>query len=77
MRLPLVRRCAYAIAAVIGTIYALYVVALKWSGSTSGGPLGDVGEFLLVLTAVVFFAIGLFVDEAYRGDPPSRPPATE
>ena len=59
-------RRAYRIAVVLGTSYAGYVVTLKLMHRPLGGPLGDVGEFLLVLASVTAFAVGLFADEASR-----------
>jgi len=60
------RRWAYRLSALLAAAYAVYVVVLKLSGVTTGGALGDVGEFLLVLASVTLFAVGLFVDEALR-----------
>ena len=68
MRATTLRRWAYRISAVLGLAYAVYVVVLKWSGTTTGGPLGDVGEFLLVLACVTLFSVGLFADEAERAN---------
>ena len=66
------RRWAYRLAAVLSGLYAVYVIGLKLAQRVTGGPLGEVGEFLLVLAAVSAFAIGLFADEASRpaGDTP-------
>lgn len=61
-----VRRWAYRLAAVLGTIYAVYVVVLKLANRVTGGPLGEVGEFLLVLACITAFSIGLFADESQR-----------
>jgi uncharacterized membrane protein (DUF485 family) len=61
-----VRRWAYRLAAVLALVYATYVLVLKFQGRVMGGPLGEVGEFVLVLVAVSAFAVGLFADEAYR-----------
>jgi hypothetical protein len=66
MRATTLRRWAYRTSALLGLAYAVYVIGLKWSGTTSGGPLGDVGEFLLVLACVTLFSVGLFADEAVR-----------
>ena len=66
MSLSTVQRSAYRLAALLGLGYAIYVVVLKLMGRVMGGPLGDVGEFLLVLAAVTAFAVGLFADEAGR-----------
>ena len=60
------RRLAYRLAAVLGLGYGAYVVVLKLMRRVTGGPLGEVGEFLLVLAAVTAFAAGLFADEAER-----------
>jgi hypothetical protein len=68
MRATTLRRWAYRISAVLGLAYAVYVVVLKLSGTTTGGPLGDVGEFLLVLACVTLFSVGLFADEAERAN---------
>lgn len=64
--LTAVRRSCHILAALLGLAYVGYVLFLKFTGRTLGGPLGDVGEFLLVLAAVTAFGIGLFVDEAQR-----------
>ena len=61
-----VRRWAYRLAALLGTIYVVYVVALKLANRVTGGPLGEVGEFLLVLACITAFSIGLFADESHR-----------
>jgi hypothetical protein len=61
------RRIAYGLSALLGLAYAGYVLAAKWAASASGGALGDVGEFLLVLACVTAFCVGLFADEAARG----------
>lgn len=66
MSLFTVQRLAYRLAALLGLGYAIYVVVLKFMGRVMGGPLGEVGEFLLVLAAVTAFAVGLFADEASR-----------
>ena len=63
------RRLAYRLAAVLGLGYGGYVVVLKFMRRVTGGPLGEVGEFLLVLAAVTAFAAGLFADEAIRKRP--------
>jgi len=60
------RRWAYRLAAVLGVAYVVYVIGLKWAHRVTGGPLGEVGEFLLVLCGVTAFAVGLFADEAAR-----------
>lgn len=66
------RRYAYRLAGVLGAAYVIYVVALKLSGRMVSGPLGEVGEFCLVLASVTCFSIGLFADEATRRDDPHR-----
>ena len=60
------RRNAYRLAAALSLVYLGYVVTLKLMHRPLGGPLGDVGEFLLVLASVIAFAVGLFADEASR-----------
>jgi hypothetical protein len=60
------RTWAYRAAAVLGSMYVIYVLGLKLANRVMGGPLGDLGEFGLVLAAVSAFAIGLFADEATR-----------
>lgn len=67
---PALRRAAYGLAAVLATVYVVYVVVLKLMHRVAGGPLGDLGEFLLVLACVTAFCIGLFADEAVRGQRP-------
>ena len=64
------RRWSYRLAAALGVVYVVYVLALKMAHRVAGGPLGELGEFLLVLCAVTVFAVGLFADEAVRGGPP-------
>lgn len=66
MTAPTLRRLAYGLAAVLALGYAIYVVVLKLMQRVMGGPLGEVGEFLLVLAAVTAFAVGLFADESDR-----------
>lgn len=61
------RRWSYGLAAVLGVVYGVYVIALKMAHRVTGGPLGDLGEFFIVLFAVAAFAVGLFADEAVRG----------
>ena len=64
---PLVlRRWSYRLSAALGLAYALYVVITKLMPGASRGPLGELGEFLLVLAAVTLLSIGLFADEAVR-----------
>ncbi|MBP6852598.1 MAG: hypothetical protein KA164_13405 [Rhodoferax sp.] len=46
---------------------------MKWLSRPLGGPLGDVGEFLLVLFCVSAFAIGLFIEEAHLANKPRDP----
>ena len=60
------RRNAYRLAAGLALVYLGYVITLKLMHRPLGGPLGDVGEFLLVLASVTAFAVGLFADEASR-----------
>lgn len=60
------RRWSYRLSAVLAVAYVGYVLWLKFSGRVMGGPLGDLGEFLLVLASVTALAIGLFADEAQR-----------
>ena len=66
MSTPLIRRLAYGSSAALAVVYAGYVLVLKFLQRPTGGPLGDVGEFLLVLACVTAFAVGLFVDESAR-----------
>lgn len=83
-RLPMnattLRRLAYRLSVVLALAYVGYVVSLKLAHRVVGGPLGELGEFLLVLACVTAFAVGLFADEAQRGsqqpqDPhPPNPP---
>ena len=61
------RRWSYALSALLGLAYAVYVVVTKLMPGASRGPLGELGEFLLVLASVTLLAIGLFADEAARG----------
>jgi len=70
MNVVTLRRIAYIASALLGLAYAGYVLAAKWAASTTGGPLGDVGEFLLVFACVTAFCVGLFADEAVRGARP-------
>jgi hypothetical protein len=79
MSIVLLRRWAYRSAVMLGLVYVGYVLVLKVLNRTSAGPLGDVGEFLLVLASVSSFAIGLFADERQRSDPsePSPHPQEE
>lgn len=66
------RRWAYRIAALLAVVYVGYVLVLKVMNRPTGGPLGEVGEFLLVLASVTAFAVGLFADETLRAT--SSPP---
>lgn len=58
------RRWCYRLSAVLGLAYAVYVVVMKLTQRVTGGPLGDVGEFALVLACITALSIGLFADEA-------------
>ena len=60
------RRRAYQLSGLLALGYAGYVVVLKLMHRPTGGPLGEVGEFLLVLACVTAFAVGLFADESHR-----------
>ena len=71
--MPTVRRVAYRLAVLLALAYVAYVIGLKVAHRATGGPLGDIGEFLLVLAAVTAFAVGLFVDEALIERPESPP----
>ena len=66
MKADVLRRWAYRLSAVLGVVYVIYVIALKASQRVTGGPLGELGEFFLVLACVTAFAVGLFADEAAR-----------
>lgn len=66
MTLPQFRRLAYCTSALLAAGYAVYVVVLKAMHRVVGGPLGELGEFVLVLAAVTAFVVGLFIDEAMR-----------
>ncbi|MEO5735008.1 MAG: hypothetical protein ABIN96_05665 [Rubrivivax sp.] len=68
------RRWSYRLALLLGLLYVTYVLTMKFSGRVLGGPLGDLGEFALVLLATVAFAVGLFADEASRATPDSIDP---
>ena len=59
----LLRRWAYSLAAVLGLAYALYVIVMKLSDRVTSGPLGELGEFFLVLISVTALSVGLFADE--------------
>ncbi len=66
MSLTGLRRTFQALALLLGLAYVGYVLFLKFSGRAIGGPLGDVGEFLLVLASVTAFGVALFIEEAER-----------
>lgn len=66
MNADALRRLAYRLSAVLAFAYVAYVGWLKLSHRVLGGPLGEVGEFFLVLACVTAFSIGLFADEAMR-----------
>lgn len=68
------RRWAYRLAALLGTTYAVYVLVLKVANRVTGGPLGEVGEFLLVLACITAFSVGLFADEALRATGRAKAP---
>jgi hypothetical protein len=59
-----VRRIAYRLATLLALAYVAYVLGLKVAHRAAGGPLGDVGEFLLMAACVTAFAVGLLADEA-------------
>ncbi len=65
------RRWSYRLSAISGGAYVLYVVGMKLSQSLTSGPLGELGEFVLVLVSVTLLSIGLFADEASRRQGPS------
>ncbi len=64
------RKTAYGMAGFLAVAYVVYVLVLKFSDKMMMGPLGEVGEFCLVLASVTFFSIGLFADEVVRQDDP-------
>ena len=66
MTAPLLRLWAYRCSAALALVYAVYVLVLKMLHRVTGGPLGEVGEFLLVLACITAFVVGLFADEAAR-----------
>ena len=72
------RRLAYRLSAVLALAYVGYVIALKLAHRVTGGPIGELGEFFLVLACVTAFAVGLFADETLRRDerPETPPPPT-
>ena len=72
MSLPTIRTLAYRLASLLTLAYVGYVLVLKLMQRVTGGPLGELGEFLLVLAAVTAFAVGLFADEAVRKGKLSR-----
>ena len=63
------RTWSYRLSAVLGSLYVGYVLVQKFRQAVNGGPLGEVGEFLLVLACITAFAIGLFADESSRQPP--------
>ncbi len=67
------RRYSYRLSAALGLAYGLYVVVTKAMPGGGRGPLGELGEFLLVLAAVTSLSIGLFADEAVRDRDPAMP----
>ncbi len=68
------RRWSYRLSALLGAAYAVYVIVMKLKHGASGGPLGELGEFFLVLASVTLLAVGLFADEAQRrGHGPDAP----
>jgi hypothetical protein len=69
------RRWCYRLSALLGLAYAAYVVATKFMPGASRGPLGELGEFLLVLASVTLLSVGLFADETVRGRDGPRPEA--
>jgi hypothetical protein len=69
MQAATLRRWSYALSALLGLAYAVYVVVTKLMPGVSRGPLGELGEFLLVLASVTLLSIGLFADEAASGPP--------
>ncbi len=71
MNATTLRSLAYRLASALTLVYIVYVIALKLMHRPLGGPLGDVGEFLLVLAAVSAFAVGLFADESSRQQQPT------
>jgi hypothetical protein len=73
MNITALRRWSYRLSALLGLAYAVYVVVTKLMPGVSRGPLGELGEFLLVLASVTLLSIGLFADEALRGRDGSRP----
>jgi hypothetical protein len=64
------RRWSYRLSAVLGLAYVLYVLAMKLSQRVTTGPLGELGEFGLVLASVTLLSVGLFADEASRRQDP-------
>lgn len=67
MKANTLRRAAYGLSAVLAVTYVVYVLVLKFIKHTNAGPLGELGQFGLVLASVTIFSIGLFADEAARG----------
>lgn len=70
MKAETLRRGAYRLSAVLAAAYVIYVLVLKFSNQTTSGPLGQLGEFALVLVSVTLFSIGLFADEVARSRDP-------
>jgi len=64
------RTNAYRLAGALAASYVGYVLVLKFSDRMLIGPLGQFGEFCLVLASVTVFSIGLFADEVVRRDDP-------
>jgi uncharacterized membrane protein len=60
------RRWAYRLSALLALVYVVYVVGLKFAHRVTGGPLGELGEFGIVLVSVTALAVGLFADERMR-----------
>jgi hypothetical protein len=70
MKAHTLRKGAYWLSAVLAAAYVVYVLVLKFLNHTNAGPLGELGQFLLVLASVTVFSIGLFADEAARSHDP-------
>ncbi len=64
------RRHAYRLAGALAAAYVGYVLFVKFSDRMLIGPLGQFGEFCLVLASVTVFSVGLFADEVVRRDDP-------
>jgi hypothetical protein len=69
------RRWAYRLAALLAATYVVYVLGLKLANRATGGPLGELGEFGLVLGCIAAFSAGLFADEALRSETRAAPDA--